>query len=168
LINRDLPSFIAAVKAVKGKEDPRVEPERRRGGGGHFTDLHSRPVHYPGAACFQAEKTSRRVPASAARIQGIAADARSFLSVVSSLGVTGMRGKIETDLAALLGTIRQVSTLPAVVGFGINTPEQAAAIGKCADGMIVGSAIVKILEGHGMDAGRYIYEYALRMKEALI
>ena len=63
-------------------------------------------------------------PASAARIQGIAADARSFLSVVSSLGVTGMRGKIETDLAALLGTIRQVSTLPAVVGFGINTPDR--------------------------------------------
>ncbi|MDR0723333.1 MAG: tryptophan synthase subunit alpha [Treponema sp.] len=107
-------------------------------------------------------------PTSAARIQEIAADARGFLYVVSSLGVTGMRGKIETDLAALLGAIGQVSTLPAAVGFGINTPEQAAAIGKFADGVIVGSAIVKIIEDHGADAGRYIYEYVRMMKEALI
>jgi tryptophan synthase alpha chain len=53
------------------------------------------------------------------------------------------------------------------VGFGINTPEQAAAIGKLADGVIVGSAIVKIIEAHGADAGRHIYEYVRRMKEAL-
>ncbi|MHB9292247.1 tryptophan synthase alpha chain [Hollandina sp. SP2] len=107
-------------------------------------------------------------PTSAARIQEIAADARGFLYVVSSLGVTGMRRKIETDLAALIGAVRQVSTVPAAVGFGINTPEQAAAIGKFADGVIVGSAIVKIIEEHGVDAGRHIYQYVQRMKEALI
>ncbi|MDR2797382.1 MAG: tryptophan synthase subunit alpha [Treponema sp.] len=107
-------------------------------------------------------------PTSAARIQEIAADARGFLYVVSSLGVTGIRGKIETDLAALIGAVRQVSAVPAAVGFGISTPEQAAAIGKFADGVIVGSAIVKIIEEHGEDAGRYIYEYVRRMKEALI
>ncbi|MDR1986561.1 MAG: tryptophan synthase subunit alpha [Treponema sp.] len=107
-------------------------------------------------------------PTSAERIQEIAAEARGFLYVVSSLGVTGMRGKIETDLAPLIGAVRQASAIPAAVGFGINTPEQAAAIGKFADGVIVGSAIVKIIEEHGADAGRHIYQYVQRMKDALI
>ncbi|MDR2394261.1 MAG: tryptophan synthase subunit alpha [Treponema sp.] len=106
-------------------------------------------------------------PTSASRIQQIATDARGFLYVVSSLGVTGIRGKIETDLASLINAIRQVSSLPTAVGFGINTPEQAAAIGKVADGVIVGSAMVKIIEDHGVHAGRYLYEYVRQMKEAL-
>ncbi|MDR3114228.1 MAG: tryptophan synthase subunit alpha [Treponema sp.] len=106
-------------------------------------------------------------PTSVARIKELAADPRGFLYVVSSLGVTGVRGKIETDLAALIGAVRQVSTVPVAVGFGIHTPEQAAGIGKWADGVIVGSAIVRIIEEHGVDAGKHIYEYVRRMKEAL-
>jgi tryptophan synthase alpha chain len=77
---------------------------------------------------------------------------------VSSLGLTGVRRKIETDLATLLETIRQVSAIPTAVGFGIHTPEQATAIGSLADGVIVGSAIVKLIEAHGKDAGPYIYK----------
>ncbi|MDR1030213.1 MAG: tryptophan synthase subunit alpha [Treponema sp.] len=107
-------------------------------------------------------------PTSAERIRDIAADARGFLYVVSSLGLTGMRGTIETDLAPLIGAVRQVSPIPTAVGFGIHTPDQAAAIGKVADGVIVGSALVKLIEAHGKDAGPYMYEYVRRMKEALL
>ncbi|MDR2397459.1 MAG: tryptophan synthase subunit alpha [Spirochaetaceae bacterium] len=98
-------------------------------------------------------------PTSAARIQEIALAARGFLYVVSSLGVTGVRGKIETNLAGLIGAVGQVSSIPAAVGFGIHTPEQAASIWKFADGVIVGSAIVKLVAQYGADAGPHIYEY---------
>ena len=91
-------------------------------------------------------------PTSKERIQKIASDATGFIYVVSSLGVTGMRSEIKTDLKFILDDIRAVSDLPLAVGFGINTPEQASNIGKIADGVIVGSAIVKIIEEHGENA----------------
>ena len=78
-----------------------------------------------------------------------------------------MRSEIKTDLSSILTAIRRVTDLPAAVGFGINTPEQAAAIGAEADGVIVGSAIVKIIEKYGNEAAKPVYEYVKRMKDAL-
>ena len=105
-------------------------------------------------------------PTSKQRIQMIANDATGFIYVVSSLGVTGMRSEIKTDLNAILSDIREVTDLPLAVGFGINTPEQASQIGKIADGVIVGSAIVKIIEKYGEDATEHISEYVSSMKKA--
>ena len=105
-------------------------------------------------------------PTSKERIQKIANDASGFIYVVSSLGVTGMRSEIKTDLNAILSDIREVTDLPLAVGFGINTPQQAQNIGKIADGVIVGSAIVKIIEEHGENAADALREYVSAMKEA--
>lgn len=105
-------------------------------------------------------------PTSKQRIQMIANDASGFIYVVSSLGVTGMRSEIKTDLKAILNDIREVTDLPLAVGFGINTPEQASDIGKIADGVIVGSAIVKIIEKYGENATGHIKEYVSSMKKA--
>ena len=105
-------------------------------------------------------------PTSSERIKMIASDATGFIYVVSSLGVTGMRSEIKTDLNAILSDIREVTDLPLAVGFGINTPEQASDISKIADGVIVGSAIVKIIEEHGEDATGPLMEYVSSMKKA--
>ena len=105
-------------------------------------------------------------PTSKQRIQKIAGDAGGFIYVVSSLGVTGMRSEIKTDLNGILADIREVTDLPLAVGFGINTPKQAAEIGKIADGVIVGSAIVKIIEEHGENATETLKEYVSSMKYA--
>ncbi len=105
-------------------------------------------------------------PTSKERIQMIANDATGFIYVVSSLGVTGMRSEIKTDLKSILEDIRDVTDLPLAVGFGINTPEQAKDISRLADGVIVGSAIVKIIEEYGEDAADALKEYVSSMKEA--
>ena len=105
-------------------------------------------------------------PTSKERIQKIASDASGFIYVVSSLGVTGMRSEIKTDLKSILEDIRDVTDLPLAVGFGINTPEQARNIGEIADGVIVGSAIVKIIEEHGENATSVLKEYVSSMKKA--
>ena len=105
-------------------------------------------------------------PTSKERIQMIANDASGFIYVVSSLGVTGMRAEIKTDLNAILSDIREVTDLPLAVGFGINTPQQARDIGKIADGVIVGSAIVKIIGEYGENAAEPLKEYVLSMKKA--
>jgi tryptophan synthase alpha chain len=112
-------------------------------------------------------------PTSEERIQEIARTASGFLYLVSSLGVTGVRGEIGTDLAAIIALVKKAQAkdgaprLPAAVGFGIHTPAQATEIARIADGVIVGSAIVKIIEDHGKEAGRYIYEYVKEMKGAV-
>lgn len=105
-------------------------------------------------------------PTSKERIQKIAAEANGFIYVVSSLGVTGMRSEIKTDLNAIIEDIRDVTDLPLAVGFGINTPEQSRDIAKIADGVIVGSAIVKIIEEHGENATEALKEYVSSMKKA--
>lgn len=105
-------------------------------------------------------------PTSKERIQKIASDATGFIYVVSSLGVTGMRSEIKTDLNSILEDIRDVTDLPLAVGFGINTPEQASDIGKISDGVIVGSAIVKIIEEHGENATDALKDYVSSMKKA--
>ena len=77
-----------------------------------------------------------------------------------------MRSEIKTDLNAILSDIREVTDLPLAVGFGINTPQQAEDISKIADGVIVGSAIVKIIEEHGENASEALKEYVSSMKNA--
>ena len=98
-------------------------------------------------------------PTSQDRIEAIAAVGDGFLYVVSSLGVTGTRTKITTDLKEMTDLIRSVTSIPAAVGFGINTPEQASAVAAVADGVIVGSAIVKIIGRYKDEAGPRIYDY---------
>lgn len=106
-------------------------------------------------------------PTSGERIAGIAREAEGFLYVVSSLGVTGEREKIGTDLASVIGEARKYTSLPCAVGFGISTPEQAGEMGKLADGVIVGSAIVRLLAEYGREAPAQIGRYVRSMKEAL-
>jgi tryptophan synthase alpha chain len=86
---------------------------------------------------------------------------------VSSLGVTGVRGEITTDVGAMVARIRAVTDVPAAVGFGISTPAQAAAMAGQADGVIVGSAIVKLIERYGRDAAGPVGDYVRAMKAAL-
>lgn len=102
-------------------------------------------------------------PTSDERIEKIAKAARGFIYVVSSMGVTGIRSKITTDLNSMISTAKKVSNVPCAVGFGINTPEQVKEIEKIADGTIVGSAIVKIIAQYGADAQKHIYEYVKSM-----
>ena len=120
------------------------------------------------AASYGVDVVSMIAPTSESRIRAIASEARGFLYVVSSMGVTGVRSEIKTDLASILGSIREVTDVPAAVGFGINTPEQAAKIAGIADGVIVGSAIVRIVARYGTEAGPYIYDYVKNMKDAII
>jgi tryptophan synthase alpha chain len=106
-------------------------------------------------------------PTSRERIQSIAQAARGFIYLVSSLGVTGVRGEIKTDLAAIIAEVKAVTKIPLAVGFGIHTPAQAAEIAKIADGVIVGSAIVKIIAAHPDNAESFIAEYVREMKKAV-
>lgn len=106
-------------------------------------------------------------PTSQNRIAMIAKEAEGFLYIVSSLGVTGTRSEIETDLGEMVKLVRENANIPCAIGFGISTPEQAKQMADIADGAIVGSAIVKLLEKHGKDAPRYIGEYVKSMKDGM-
>jgi tryptophan synthase alpha chain len=106
-------------------------------------------------------------PTSEERIQAIAADARGFIYIVSSLGVTGVRKTITTDIGAITRKIRSVTDVPCAVGFGISTPEQAAAMAAQSDGAIVGSAIIRLITQHGDNAPVEVGNYVRRMKDAL-
>lgn len=106
-------------------------------------------------------------PTSEGRIAMIAKEAEGFLYVVSSLGVTGARSEINTDLASMVGTVRKNTDIPCAIGFGIATPAQAKQMGDIADGVIVGSAIVRLLAEYGKDAAPHIGAYVRTMKEAL-
>jgi tryptophan synthase alpha chain len=87
-----------------------------------------------------------------ARMRAIARASRGFIYLVSLTGVTGERASLPPDLVSLLRTLRGVTTKPVCVGFGISTPEQSALVGKVADGVIVGSAIVRLVERHAGSA----------------
>lgn len=106
-------------------------------------------------------------PTSEKRIAMIAREAEGFLYIVSSLGVTGARSEIKTDLASIVRVVRENTDIPCAIGFGISTPEQAAKMASIADGAIVGSAIVRLIEEHGRDAAPYVGDYVRAMKEAL-
>lgn len=119
------------------------------------------------AAAHGVDLISMIAPTSEERIQKIAAEAKGFLYVVSSMGVTGVRSEITTDLGAILANIRKATDVPACVGFGISTPEQAAEIASIADGVIVGSAIVRLAEQYGGHAAEHIGAYVRKMKESV-
>ena len=97
----------------------------------------------------------------------IAEEAEGFLYIVSSLGVTGTRNEITTDLASIVKVVRENTKLPCAVGFGISTPEQAAKMAALSDGAIVGSAIIRLLERYGREAAPYVGQYVKSMKDAL-
>lgn len=113
------------------------------------------------------ELVSLIAPTSHDRIKMIAKDAKGFVYCVSSLGVTGMRTNITTDVASMVDLVKQTRDIPCAIGFGISTPEQAKKMSQCADGVIVGSAIVKIIAQHGRDAVQPVAEYVRSMKEAI-
>lgn len=106
-------------------------------------------------------------PTSHDRIAMIAKEASGFIYIVSSLGVTGTRSVITTDIDAMVSLIRQNSSVPCAVGFGISTPEQAARMAAASDGAIVGSAIIKLIAKYGRDAAAPVGAYVKEMKDAL-
>lgn len=106
-------------------------------------------------------------PTSENRIAMIAKEADGFIYLVSSLGVTGTRSEINTDLKSIVDVIRQNTSVPCAIGFGISTPAQAKKMADIADGAIVGSAIIKIIDQYGKDAPRYVGEYVKSMKDAI-
>ena len=106
-------------------------------------------------------------PTSENRIAMIAREAEGFLYLVSSLGVTGTRSEIKTDLGSIVEAVRQNTDIPCAIGFGISTPEQAKQMADLSDGAIVGSAIIKILAQYGREAPPHIGAYVKSMKDAM-
>lgn len=106
-------------------------------------------------------------PTSHERIREIAKEAKGFVYCVSSLGVTGVRKEITTDIGEMVKMVKSQKNIPCAVGFGISTPEQAEKMASQADGVIVGSAIVKLCEAYGEDCVPYVYEYVKKMKDAV-
>lgn len=116
---------------------------------------------------FGLELISLIAPTSENRIAMIAGEAEGFVYLVSSLGVTGVRSEIKTDLASIVEAIRRNTDIPCAIGFGISTPEQAARMAGLADGVIVGSAIVKLIEKYGRQAPEHVGRYVKEMKDAI-
>ncbi len=106
-------------------------------------------------------------PTSARRIAMIAKEAEGFLYIVSSLGVTGTRSEITTDLSAIVSVVRENTDIPCAIGFGISTPEQAKKMAALSDGAIVGSAIIKLIEKYAKDAAEPVGAYIKSMKDAM-
>ncbi|MDE6312983.1 MAG: tryptophan synthase subunit alpha [Lachnospiraceae bacterium] len=106
-------------------------------------------------------------PTSHERIAMVAREAQGFVYCVSSLGVTGVRTEIKTDISQMIDLVKKTTDIPCAVGFGIATPEQAQKMVQVADGAIVGSAIVKIIAEHGKDSEQPVYDYVKSMKEAV-
>ena len=106
-------------------------------------------------------------PTSENRVAMIAKEAEGFIYIVSSLGVTGERSEISTDIAPIVKVIRENTDVPCAIGFGISTPEQAAKMAAISDGAIVGSAIIKVIEKHAREAAKPVGEYVKSMKDAI-
>ena len=116
---------------------------------------------------FGLELISLIAPTSENRIAMIAGEAEGFVYLVSSLGVTGVRSEIKTDLTSIVEAIRRNTDIPCAIGFGISTPEQAARMAGLADGVIVGSAIVRLIEKYGRQAPEHVGRYVKEMKDAI-
>ena len=106
-------------------------------------------------------------PTSAGRIAMIAKEAKGFIYIVSSLGVTGTRSAITTDVASIVKVVKENTDIPCAIGFGISTPEQAKKMSESADGVIVGSAIVKIIEKYGKDSIEHVGKFVKDMKDSI-
>ncbi len=113
------------------------------------------------------ELVSLIAPTSHDRICRIAKEAEGFLYCVSSLGVTGVRSEITTNVAEMIERVREVTEIPCAVGFGISTPKQAREMAEVADGAIVGSAIVKIIAAYGEECVPHVTKYVREMKAAV-
>lgn len=116
---------------------------------------------------YDIDVVSLIAPTSDERIKIIAKEARGFIYEVSSLGVTGVRSEIKTDVNAITKAIKEVTDTPVAIGFGISTPEQANKFSKITDGVIVGSAIVKIIEQYAENSPEEVYKYVKKMKDAI-
>lgn len=116
---------------------------------------------------YHVDLISMIAPTSENRIAMIAREAEGFLYIVSSLGVTGTRNEIRTDLASIVNVVRENTEIPCAIGFGISKPEQAKKMADISDGAIVGSAIIKLLEKYGKDAPAHIGAYVKSMKDAI-
>lgn len=117
------------------------------------------------AEAYGIDLISMIAPTSEQRIQMIAKEGKGFLYIVSSLGVTGVRSNITTDLNSIMKLVKEAADCPAAIGFGINTPEQAQKMSQIADSVIVGGAIVKIIQKYGADAAKPLYDYVHSMKK---
>lgn len=116
---------------------------------------------------YDVDLISMIAPTSQDRIKKIAGGARGFLYLVSSMGVTGVRSQIQSDIGRMVQIAKEASDVPVAVGFGISTPKQASEVATLSDGIIVGSALVRIIEQYGGNAGQPIYEYVQSMKAEL-
>ena len=116
---------------------------------------------------YDLDLISMIAPTSENRIAMIAKESEGFLYIVSSLGVTGTRSEITTDLDSIVKVVRENTDTPCAIGFGISTPEQARKMANISDGAIVGSAIIKIIAKYGKDAPKEVGKYVKDMKDAL-
>ncbi|MCM1382552.1 MAG: tryptophan synthase subunit alpha, partial [Muribaculaceae bacterium] len=107
-------------------------------------------------------------PTSHQRIADIAGDAKGFLYCVSSTGVTGTRSKFTTNFEEFFGEIRKSCKVPAMVGFGISDPEQAKKMSTYCDGVIVGSAVVKIVAQYGRESVPHVGEFVGSLKKGIL
>jgi tryptophan synthase alpha chain len=119
------------------------------------------------AAKYSVSLITLVAPTSESRIKKIAANAEGYVYVVSSMGVTGVRSEIKTDLQSIVASVRSVTETPVAIGFGIHTPDQAKTLSKLSDGIIVGTKIVSIIENAPENAAEELIEYAMRMKAGL-
>ena len=113
------------------------------------------------------ELISLVAPTSEARIAQIAQNSQGFLYCVSSLGVTGERPKLGDSARHMIAQIRKITDIPCAVGFGISNPAQAREISGFADGVIIGSAIVRIIEANGRDSVDPVFRFAQEIKRAI-
>lgn len=145
-----------AEAGVQGIIIPDVPYEEK----GEFTEAASR---------YGVDVISMIAPTSEDRVKMIAREAKGFIYVVSSMGVTGTRTdtQFDTHLKSILDTIHSVTDVPAAIGFGISTPEQAEKMSRIADGVIVGSAMVKIVAKEKKNAPEKLAEYVRSMKAVL-
>ena len=116
---------------------------------------------------FAVDVVTMIAPTSGSRIRAIASRATGFIYLVSSMGVTGMRSSITTDLAGLVAEIKKYTQIPVAIGFGVSTPAQAAEFARIADGVIVGSAIVNIIAEQGKDSEPALRDYVRSIKAAI-
>lgn len=115
---------------------------------------------------YGVELISLIAPTSKERIRSIAKEAEGFIYCVSSMGVTGVRSEITSDVGGMVDLVREVTDIPVAVGFGIATPKQAEDMAKISDGVIVGSAIVKMIAAQGRNSVEAVGEYVTDMKAA--
>ncbi|MGN0379711.1 MAG: tryptophan synthase subunit alpha [Butyrivibrio sp.] len=116
---------------------------------------------------YDIDMISLIAPTSHDRISMIAKEAEGFVYCVSSLGVTGVRKEITTNIGEMVELVKKQKDVPCAVGFGISTPEQAAKMAAQADGVIVGSAIVRLCGQYGADCVKPVSDYVKSMKDAI-